>query len=1029
MRKSFINVSVYCALALASSAMFVGCADYDGDIKNLQEQIDGVSSKFDVSKEELTSLVGASIDTLKAAMDVQVTELQQIASGNATEIANLQAEIAGKVSELQANIDGKADASVVEANYTELQSLINSFNEAVNGSLDAAKTELEGKIEGLQSEQGNLSAKLQELSEKMEGAATEAEIESLKAEMEEVNASLESTNNSLVDALNRLKAVEDAKYGEKIAALETRIVKLENLEATLEAYTDAEIQKLNASLSAKITTELAAVKSELSAEDSRLAGLISTVEGKIDNYISSHDQLYQTLFQKVQALEQYKDNTLASVLAGKADASALSDAVDDIDDLDGRIEALELMFAEGGDYDLLEGKVNQLGTDIDALEKELRAMMGIMVQSIVYEPNYVLDGGNNAVLKPLAFNRLQVKNLSNNNYVNVTENQTSVVKFRVTPVSAAENFAENYNIAFNGYAVTRAAANYLTAEYNATESDLERGVVAYTVKRSESFGVNSTYCLSALVTPKDPTPEEGTQNLTEIASNYFIASHKDVQVDKIVVESKYMAAGTYNFQWNTTNYYDLKEGYRLVGYNSNTKVVADLEAEYGKIFTVSYALAAGVDTKAFSLSNGILSLNEKVSSHIGKKATVTAKAEVAGCSYTTNYLAEFTITKALVEYTRDAIETTWKSVASKDSVITVELNSIANKFSMGIGDLKTLLANTSICKTSIPAALSGKVSVATNDGIVVTINQSAEIATDENIVITLKGEGTSSTTLSGTEYTITIPVQKTAYPTTYALTRNTIFWDTETQFTLDKRVDKEDNVGLLTLEMDVKPLFNDFANQIAAIKANGGVVTITTTGATTNATFDSSTGNTSDAIKFVINKDNYQGAKVQLSIKVAYGSKSETKVYDVKISDLAGTITVNTNAIELTSKTDVKTLTGFKWVDYNGRTMWENGKTVDSGTDMEAGVYKYQFASDPFDIYAMDAPTIVMNDPNGLVEYKDGQVSLSEPGQNYTYTGKYEGAKLIMTVKKPKWGELQNLGSLASGKYTIEIPVIVNISK
>ena len=370
MRKSFINVSVYCALALASSAMFVGCADYDGDIKNLQEQIDGVSSKFDVSKEELTSLVGASIDTLKAAMDVQVTELQQIASGNATEIANLQAEIAGKVSELQANIDGKADASVVEANYTELQSLINSFNEAVNGSLDAATTELEGKREGLQSDQGNLSAKLQELSEKMEGAATEAEIESLKAEMEEVNASLESTNNSLVDALNRLKAVEDAKYGEKIAALETRIVKLENLEATLEAYTDAEIQKLNASLSAKITTELAAVKSELSAEDSRLAGLISTVEGKIDNYISSHDQLYQTLFQKVQALEQYKDNTLASVLAGKADASALSDAVDDIDDLDGRIEALELMFAEGGDYDLLEGKVNQLGTDIDALEKE-----------------------------------------------------------------------------------------------------------------------------------------------------------------------------------------------------------------------------------------------------------------------------------------------------------------------------------------------------------------------------------------------------------------------------------------------------------------------------------------------------------------------------------------------------------------------------------------------------------------------------------------------------------------------------------
>ena len=40
MRKKFVKVMLFGALALTVSASFVGCTDYDDDIKNLQEQID-----------------------------------------------------------------------------------------------------------------------------------------------------------------------------------------------------------------------------------------------------------------------------------------------------------------------------------------------------------------------------------------------------------------------------------------------------------------------------------------------------------------------------------------------------------------------------------------------------------------------------------------------------------------------------------------------------------------------------------------------------------------------------------------------------------------------------------------------------------------------------------------------------------------------------------------------------------------------------------------------------------------------------
>ena len=47
MKKKFIRVMFFGALALATGASFVGCKDYDDDIDNLQQQIDAVKVSLD----------------------------------------------------------------------------------------------------------------------------------------------------------------------------------------------------------------------------------------------------------------------------------------------------------------------------------------------------------------------------------------------------------------------------------------------------------------------------------------------------------------------------------------------------------------------------------------------------------------------------------------------------------------------------------------------------------------------------------------------------------------------------------------------------------------------------------------------------------------------------------------------------------------------------------------------------------------------------------------------------------------------
>ena len=61
MKRKFVKVMFFGALAL-STVTYVGCKDYDDDVKGLQEQIDNINQKgADVTTEAMNAAISLSL--------------------------------------------------------------------------------------------------------------------------------------------------------------------------------------------------------------------------------------------------------------------------------------------------------------------------------------------------------------------------------------------------------------------------------------------------------------------------------------------------------------------------------------------------------------------------------------------------------------------------------------------------------------------------------------------------------------------------------------------------------------------------------------------------------------------------------------------------------------------------------------------------------------------------------------------------------------------------------------------------------
>ena len=191
MNKKFLSAILFGALMVTSTGTFVSCKDYDDDIDNLQEQINKLATKEDMTSQ---------IATLQAALTAAQTEAaaakssaeQALAKANSAESAATEAEKAAAQAALDA---ANAKAEAIKAAQDEVAKVKASLEATIDTKFNEAKDEFAKTI-----------TDLTEKVEKLTGLTAEM-ITSL--DLQEVGE-----NDFQLD-LNYYQIAKDMKWGDK----------------------------------------------------------------------------------------------------------------------------------------------------------------------------------------------------------------------------------------------------------------------------------------------------------------------------------------------------------------------------------------------------------------------------------------------------------------------------------------------------------------------------------------------------------------------------------------------------------------------------------------------------------------------------------------------------------------------------------------------------------------------------------------------------------------------------------------------
>lgn len=1030
MKKNFIKVSVFCALMAATSAGVVSCSDYDDDIKNHQEQIDALKKQLDASKSEITTALQTAIEGLEA----EIAEVAGEANANSEAVNNLKQTAEA----LQNAIDQKAGKDEIEGLSNAVQEQIDKVNAELAAAMEGVKEELNGKVADLTAKQEELSKKLEELM----GAG--GDTESIKAQLDQVAA-------DLAEAMNQLKTIQDAKYGEQIAGLAADIAELKGLEEKVNGYTDEEIKKLDVALTAKIT---AAVDDVMTKVEDKYRPELDALSQKFADYASKNDM--DTVVAFLGGLENLKGQTLEGLLNGKANAEDLTNLSNKVDGL------IEEAIKEGGVI------TTAIKEEADAVRAEFDKIMGLMIQSFMYLPEY---DENTLQAKNLAFSALDLKN-SDGTFARVAENVDGVVKFRVSPASAVAAFKEGkYAVTFEGNKIiTRSKlVNYLEAEYLENATLEEQGIVSFKVKKTNDFVANSAYALCAHVVPvtEEGAEENATKDYTDVTSDFFVADHTIIKVDEIVAHIDTNVDGSVadtkqTFVWDGSNgeSYDLSKGRKLIGKLGGVEQCNSLAEKFpSDIFNITYELVygSGESRRPFAIGakTGVVTLGRNQSGDLGVKATAKATVEVASHKYVTNYTTrEFEVIKAILTCNYEAQTILWTNVATGSYTITLNKTTVANAFKMGIADLEQMLStatktdNANVVLANASGVSQGRVVVTGSGDIEIHINQHADIVGGELVVDFKDG---SATTTTASEYQLRVNISPVQYPGAADLKLKHVnaIWGENNTVILTPRVEtaevtkkngtKVNVVSGVTLATDVRAFYENFADvETNNVKANHAKIYINTVGVNGVPAANYVTDGAANQPEIEVTPNAYQGQAIKGTTKVIFDDgRTEwlkpAEEFTVQLLQLSGTIKAPETAagqITFSKKSEELTVEGFTWNDYIGRAIFKDGvvQVFKQGVLEDA-----QFESDPFVMYAMNQPTYSLSETGNeailKVDPTTGKVSFTDYGKGLAIQNEHR-VKLYITVKQPRWGAIKFEGvtpkfNEQTKTYTYEYDVVV----
>ena len=149
MNKKFLSAILFGALMVTSTGTFVSCKDYDDDIENLQEQINKLATKEDMTS-QIASLQSALTAAQGEAAAAKATAAEALDKANSIAATATDAEKAAAEAEkaaAKAALDAAAaKEEAIKAAQEEVAKAKAELEEAVNANFEAVKKELAEEI-------------------------------------------------------------------------------------------------------------------------------------------------------------------------------------------------------------------------------------------------------------------------------------------------------------------------------------------------------------------------------------------------------------------------------------------------------------------------------------------------------------------------------------------------------------------------------------------------------------------------------------------------------------------------------------------------------------------------------------------------------------------------------------------------------------------------------------------------------------------------------------------------------------------
>lgn len=435
MKRKFISAMLFGALLIAPATTFVGCADYDDDIENLQGQITNNATTLDQLTKEKIQNVETEIESLKAA-NKQLQEALDKAKSEGSDAdaatlaaaqklvedaqAQLQAAldavngditgINGKISDLDARLlaqdgrlksvesllaaDGKLtlainDAQALAEKAYNLAEQTAATAEANKQAIKDAAANLKSIKESLEGQINTLSEKVNDLSKELakQNADITAQINSLKSQMSDANEGISANG----DKINKNKQKIDEIVGQ-LTELQNQVAKNKFAVETLESnyLSKAEGIKLNTSIN-DLKNANEAIEGRLIAAEGRLDTIDELIESlaKSSDVTNDINKLREEIEAKIGKLnEEGKNDTVASLIAG---------INGNITTINGNIEKINKKI------EAIEGLVNVLFTDLSNL------ITGVIYQDAKFD---------------MVYGKITAANLNASNWTDATSQMT-----------------------------------------------------------------------------------------------------------------------------------------------------------------------------------------------------------------------------------------------------------------------------------------------------------------------------------------------------------------------------------------------------------------------------------------------------------------------------------------------------------------------------------------------------------------------------------------------------------------------------